>query len=119
MASDDGDQSDEHEDERQILGNDEEDDSGRQKTVADFHPRGLTKMKRVLDKRRKSIKFHVRFNEQGQPVGEEAKKLAGFIGLAVRQQIPITISNWKYVDKREKNAIWSEMLVRYYLYKYV
>ncbi|KAL0544456.1 hypothetical protein IC582_019571 [Cucumis melo] len=60
-----------------------------------FVPRGPTTMSELALVRNSGQKLPIQFNEHGQPVGATSKKMQSYIGVCVRQQIPITYNSWK------------------------
>ncbi|KAA0047122.1 transposase [Cucumis melo var. makuwa] len=71
-----------------------------------FVPRGPTTMSELALVRNSSQKFPIQFNEHGQPVGATSKKMQSYIGVCVRQQIPITYNSWKEVLNELKDKIY-------------
>lgn len=66
----------------------------------------------VSEQRRKNV----RWNRLGQPIGKSSITLSSTLGVIARQYLPITINNWKKVDKELKERLWSLILVRFILY---
>lgn len=56
-------------------------------------------MKEVMALRDKKIKITLRWNEEGQPDGKEAKLLISFVGMTVSKIIPITTKDWAFVEE--------------------
>ena len=81
--------------------------------------RGRTVMKEVISQRHKGIKFKVRWNEENQPIGRESKLLKDYIGVVVRNTVPITLKDWRYLSPDIPKAIWREILVSNFSCNYV
>ncbi|KAL0548752.1 hypothetical protein IC582_013220 [Cucumis melo] len=71
-----------------------------------FVPRGPTTMSELASVRNSGQKLLIQFNEHGQPVGATSKKMQSYIGVCVRQQIPITYNSWKEVPNELKDKIY-------------
>ncbi|TYK11037.1 transposase [Cucumis melo var. makuwa] len=71
-----------------------------------FVPRGPTTMSELALVRNSGQKLPIQFNEHGQPVGAMSKKMQSYIGVCVRQQIPITYNSWKEVPNERKDKIY-------------
>ncbi|KAL4020802.1 hypothetical protein IC575_019589 [Cucumis melo] len=71
-----------------------------------FVPRGPTTMSVLALVRNSGQKLPIQFNEHGQPVGATSKKMQSYIGVCVRQQIPITYNSWKEVPNELKDKIY-------------
>ncbi|KAL4028338.1 hypothetical protein IC575_011531 [Cucumis melo] len=70
-----------------------------------FVPRGPTTMSELALVRNSGQKLPIQFNEHGQPVGATSKKQS-YIGVCVRQQIPITYNSWKEIPNELKDKIY-------------
>ncbi|KAE8649224.1 hypothetical protein Csa_014966 [Cucumis sativus] len=68
--------------------------------------RGPTIMPELLHIRNSGERKTIEYNDRGQPVGENAKKMQSFIGVCVRQQIPLTYNSWKEVPQELKDTIF-------------
>ncbi|KAA0050643.1 transposase [Cucumis melo var. makuwa] len=88
---------DSSEDEREML---------REVRKKSFVPRGPTTMSELASVRNSGQKLPIQFNEHGQPVGATSKKMQSYIGVCVRQQIPITYNSWKEVPNELKDKIY-------------
>ncbi|KAL0540434.1 hypothetical protein IC582_024673 [Cucumis melo] len=71
-----------------------------------FVPRGPTTMSGLALVRNSGQKLPIQFNEHGQPVGATSKKMQSYIGVCVRQQIPMTYNSWKEVLNELKDKIY-------------
>ncbi|KAL0534200.1 hypothetical protein IC582_028488 [Cucumis melo] len=71
-----------------------------------FVPRGPTTMSELVLVRNSGQKLLIQFNEHEQPVGATSKKMQSYIGVCVRQQIPITYNSWKDVPNELKDKIY-------------
>ncbi|KAA0063905.1 transposase [Cucumis melo var. makuwa] len=71
-----------------------------------FVPRGPTTMSELALVRNSGQKLPIQFNEHGQPVGATSKKMQSYIGVCVRQQIPIAYNSWKEVLNELKDKIY-------------
>ncbi|KAL5856984.1 hypothetical protein ACOSQ3_004442 [Xanthoceras sorbifolium] len=54
----------------------------------------------------------VDFNLHGQTIDGSSITLASYIGILVREHVPITLESWKKVDEQKKYMIWSSLLER-------
>ncbi|KAL4016482.1 hypothetical protein IC575_024134 [Cucumis melo] len=88
---------DSSEDERKML------PEVRKKSVV---PRRPTTMSELASVRNSGQKLPIQFNEHGQSVGATSKKMQSYIGVCVRQQIPITYNSWKEVSNELKDKIY-------------
>ncbi|XP_073226284.1 uncharacterized protein [Cicer arietinum] len=89
---------------------------GTSKTYEKEVKRGATIMQRVIKARSSGIKFEVGWNESGQPVDPNSSMFVSYIGAVVRQNVPITIDNWR--DKALKDAkdiIWNDIQTTFVL----
>lgn len=68
--------------------------------------RGPTTMHRLARLRNNGERLTIVYNNQGQAVGDNANQMQSYIGVCVRQQIPITYENWKDVPKEMKDKIF-------------
>ncbi|KAA0065464.1 uncharacterized protein E6C27_scaffold17G001540 [Cucumis melo var. makuwa] len=71
-----------------------------------FVPREPTTMSELALVRNSGQKLPIQFNDHGQPVGATSKKMQSYIGVCVRQQIPITYNSWKEVQNELKDKIY-------------
>ena len=59
-----------------------------------------------------NVKAKITYNGLGVPIGEEAKNLVTFEGMAARTMVPITYENWRQVPEEKKESVWQYILVR-------
>ncbi|CAA7013156.1 unnamed protein product [Microthlaspi erraticum] len=57
----------------------------------------------------------VTFNDFGDHVGSGSITLSSFLGVLVREHVPVTISDWRKVDTMTKQAMWEEIQGRFNL----
>ncbi|KAL4017141.1 hypothetical protein IC575_024816 [Cucumis melo] len=88
---------DSSEDEREML------PEVRKKSFVPHRPTTMSELALVRNSRQK---LSIQFNEHGQPVGATSKKMQSYIGVCVRQQIPITYNSWKEVPNELKDKIY-------------
>ncbi|XP_022136077.1 uncharacterized protein LOC111007859 isoform X2 [Momordica charantia] len=69
--------------------------------------RGPTTMHELTCIRNLGKRKTIEYNDQGQPIGENAKKMQSFIGVCVRQKIPVTYNHWKEVPQELKDKIFN------------
>ena len=67
--------------------------------------RGKTMMKIFYSK--PNEKPEVEFNDRGQPIGLNSKHLSSYLGTIAREMVPVTIPEWKKVDKELRKDIWA------------
>ena len=85
---------------------------------ADFEEqvhRGKTIMRDLVKRRSVGKKTTLLWNDNGQTVGQSAKKLTGFIGCTVREKVPITVTDWRKVNRDKRDEIWAEIQVSYFV----
>jgi len=56
-------------------------------------------------------KIKVMVNEYGQPIGENARRFSGVVGIRVRQKISIAYADWRLVEPEIKDAVWANIKV--------
>ncbi|XP_073223524.1 uncharacterized protein [Cicer arietinum] len=89
---------------------------GTSKTYEKEVKRGPTIIQKVIKARSNGIKFEVGWNESGQPIDPNSSMFVSYIGAVVRQNVPITIDNWR--DKALKDAkdiIWNDIQTTFVL----
>ncbi|XP_073226057.1 uncharacterized protein [Cicer arietinum] len=80
------------------------------KTYENEFKRGATIMQNVIKARSSDIKFEVGWNESGQPIDHNGSMFVSYIGVVVRQSIPITIDDWRdKVLKDVKDIMWTDI----------
>ncbi|KAL0537041.1 hypothetical protein IC582_026009 [Cucumis melo] len=84
-----------------------------------FVPRGPTTMFELALVRNSGQKLPIQFNEHGQPIGATSKKMQSYIGVCVRQQIPITYNSWKEVLNELKDKIYNCILFPPKIYSHI
>ncbi|KAL5856982.1 hypothetical protein ACOSQ3_004440 [Xanthoceras sorbifolium] len=52
----------------------------------------------------------VDFSLHGQTIDGSSITLASYIGILVREHVPITLESWKKVDEQKRYMIWSSLL---------
>ncbi|KAK3228600.1 hypothetical protein Dsin_000481, partial [Dipteronia sinensis] len=69
--------------------------------------RGLTKLGMIQsgDKR-----LSVTFNERGQLVSKNSKKFSSYLGVIVREHVPIGLEDWPSVDSNREDELWTLIL---------
>ncbi|TYK23485.1 proteasome-associated protein ECM29-like protein isoform X1 [Cucumis melo var. makuwa] len=89
-----------------------EDSSGDEREILpkvrkkSFVSRGPITMSELALVRNSGQKLPIQFNEHGQPIGATSKKIQSYIGVCVRQQIPIIYNSWKEVSNELKDKIY-------------
>ena len=71
--------------------------------------RGPTKLKTIAVDG--GSRLEVKFNENGQPIGDESVKLSSFLGPLVREIIPVTIPDWRKVPLGMMEVLWKTIQV--------
>ncbi|KAK9153216.1 hypothetical protein Sjap_000696 [Stephania japonica] len=56
-------------------------------------------------------KLKIEFNDKGQMVGENSKKLASYMGVLAREHASLDFSSWTKVDSLTKNRLWEMVTV--------
>jgi len=73
--------------------------------------RGQTKMRDIaMDP---GNKVHVDFTVKGEPCGPGSVKLSSYLGLLVREHVPVTLDNWHYLSEKIKMILWKSIQVFY------
>ena len=74
--------------------------------------RGITIMKRLIRDRDRGIILDVHWSPQGQLIEPNGYTLTSFIGALVRNEVPITVDDWRDKQLKEaKGKIWTEIKV--------
>lgn len=81
--------------------------------VKERKKRGPTKMRKVAEN--PNEKVSVTFNDFGDHVGPGSITLSSFLGVLVREHVPVTLSDWRKVDAVTKQAMWEEIQVYIYM----
>lgn len=55
----------------------------------------------------------ITFNDKGQPVGDSAKKLIGYLGVLARKgmEAPLDYNDWRAVPIDNKDLLWNILMV--------
>ena len=75
-------------------------------------PRGPTFMPKVEKKKSKGDRVTVSLNSRGQFVGQHGTELQSYLGVLVRQTVPISIIDWHSVSTELKDKIWQQAKVK-------
>ena len=54
------------------------------------------------------------FDDKGFPVGDNPRRFINYLGIQVRNQVPITHQDWRKIDKVDsdlKNNLWTQAMV--------
>lgn len=70
---------------------------------------------RVMKQRQKGEKINVQFDAKDQPLPNVSKELQSYIGVLVREHIPISFSDWKNVPRSYTDKIWDKITVSFNL----
>ncbi|KAF7128000.1 hypothetical protein RHSIM_Rhsim11G0005200 [Rhododendron simsii] len=69
--------------------------------------RGPTKLKTIaIDG---SSRIEVKFDENGEPIGEGSVKLSSFLGTLVREIVPYTFSDWRKLPPGMAKILWQSI----------
>ena len=71
--------------------------------------RGPTKMNKVA--KNPEEKVDVEFTRLGEHVGKGSVTLSSFLGPLVREHVPYTLEDWRYLNEQTKFAIWEGIQV--------
>ncbi|XP_058754912.1 uncharacterized protein LOC131628068 [Vicia villosa] len=72
--------------------------------------RGITLMKKVIQKRDRGILLDAHWSESGLLIEPNGSKITSFIGALVRNAIPITCDEWRDTNLKEaKDKLWMEI----------
>lgn len=77
--------------------------------------RGATICKKVIIKRNKGDRYELIWNAKGVPCGPNRKLLSSWIGCCTRRRLSITTNTWKEVPEEQKDMIWEEILVYFFI----
>lgn len=70
---------------------------------------------RAMKQRQKGEKINVQFDAKDQPLANVSKELQSYIGVLVREHIPISFLDWKNVPRSYTDKIWEQITVSFYL----
>ena len=56
-------------------------------------------------------KIKIELNNEGQPIGENYRRLSSCIGVQTRKMLPVGCSDWRLVDVELKKALWTDIKV--------
>lgn len=73
--------------------------------------RGRTHLHCLTIQRHLGIKKTVRFNHDGQPIGDVATQMQSYIGVLARDKVKITYDSWDDVPPEIKEQIWEAVNV--------
>ncbi|XP_058187994.1 uncharacterized protein LOC131304674 isoform X2 [Rhododendron vialii] len=77
--------------------------------------RGPTKLKTIaIDG---DSRIEVKFDENGQPIGDGSIKLSSFLGPLVREIVPYTLSDWRKLPTGMAEILWQSVMVRFNLHE--
>jgi hypothetical protein len=68
-------------------------------------------LKSVFEREPGMPKIKLMINEYGQPVGQNARRYSGAIGVHVRRKISIACDDWRLVDPKIKDETWDDIKV--------
>ena len=91
---------------------DAQNQGGKQNQTMKRKPRGPTIMPNVEKKKAKGDKVTVSLNTRGQIVGQHGTELQSYLGVLVRQNVPIFVVNWHQVSTELKDKIWEQAKVK-------
>ncbi|XP_058219858.1 uncharacterized protein LOC131330327 [Rhododendron vialii] len=77
--------------------------------------RGPTKLKTIAVDG--GSRIEVKFDENGQPIGDGSIKLSSFLGPLVREIVPYTISDWRKLPTGMAEILWRSVKVRFNLHE--
>ena len=55
----------------------------------------------------------ITYTEVGYPIKDQKRQFSSWLGITVRNQVDITIMEWKDVDEKLKERIWKQTKVNY------
>ncbi|KAM7266630.1 hypothetical protein ACFE04_004527 [Oxalis oulophora] len=88
-------------------GNDKK--SSKKKRNVTWDLRGPAMCLKLRENRKKFGKQSIQFNKYLTPRGPNRKYYSSFLGMNVRQLIPINVKSWDLVDDLEKHQLWIYM----------
>nr|XP_012568395.1 U3 small nucleolar RNA-associated protein 25-like [Cicer arietinum] len=69
---------------------------------------------------RKEIYPEVGWNESGQPIDPNNSMFVSYIGAVVRQNIPITIDDWRNKALKDaKDILWNDIQINFLIHSFV
>ena len=71
--------------------------------------RGPTRMKALA--KDPNTRIYVDFNLLGEPYGDGSMKLFSYLGLLVREHVPVTLESWKKLIEEVKTVLWKSIQV--------
>ncbi|KAG7542144.1 Transposase-associated domain [Arabidopsis thaliana x Arabidopsis arenosa] len=75
--------------------------------------RGPTKLRKVA--KNADEKLEVEFNAIGAHVGKGSAALSSFLGILVREHVPVLLDDWRHLDANTKDRMWEEVQGRFNL----
>ncbi|KAL1198050.1 hypothetical protein V5N11_005044 [Cardamine amara subsp. amara] len=76
-------------------------------------PRGLTRMSNVA--KNHDDKIEVEFISVGEHVGVGSVTLSPFLGVLVREHVPVLLGDWRHLDEQTRDRMWEQIQVRFNL----
>ena len=61
----------------------------------------------VIKDRSAGVRKIIKYNQKGQPIGDDAKKYVSYLGVLGRTMVPLNYENWHKVPKELKEKLWS------------
>lgn len=56
-------------------------------------------------------KIDVEFNTLGEHIGNGSVLLSSFLGILVREHVPVLLEDWRQLDEHTKDTMWEEIQV--------
>uniref|UniRef100_A0A1J3FJP9 Transposase Tnp1/En/Spm-like domain-containing protein n=1 Tax=Noccaea caerulescens TaxID=107243 RepID=A0A1J3FJP9_NOCCA len=75
--------------------------------------RGPTRMKDIA--KDPNNKIRVQFTFSGDPYGSGSVKLSSYLGLLVREHVPVTLTSWTKLSEAMKTVLWKSVHARFEL----
>jgi len=64
-------------------------------------------------------KVSVTFTDFGDHVGPGSITLSSFLGVLVREHVPVTLADWRKIDAVAKQTMWEEIQVYIYMQQFL
>ena len=76
--------------------------------------RGPTRLSRVA--KNPEDKIDIEFNTLGEHIGDGSVLLSSFLGILVREHVPVLLEDWRQLDELTRDTMWEEIQVLFNVY---
>jgi len=61
-------------------------------------------------------KIDIEFNTLGEHIGDGSVLLSSFLGILVREHVPVLLEDWMQLDELTRDTMWEEIQVLFNVY---